>query len=98
MAVETATELAIFFETDDFAVAATYNGGTVNGIFDKEYLELDSGGTVAFAVNQPRFQCATADVANAAEGDAITISGTSYIVRVVQDDGTGVTTLVLEEQ
>jgi hypothetical protein len=103
MAVETATELAVFFETDDFAVTASYtpSGGSasdVKGIFDKEYLELDSGGTVAFAVNQPRFQCSTADVANAAEGDAITISGTNYIVRVVQDDGTGVTTLVIEEQ
>ena len=103
MAVETATELAIFFEVDDFAVTASYtsSGGSaadVKGIFDKEYLELDSGGTVAFAVNQPRFQCATSDVSNAAEGDAITISGTSYVVRVVQDDGTGVTTLVIEEQ
>ena len=55
MAVETDIERAIFVEIDDFAVAATYNGGTVNGIFDKEYLELDSGGSVAFAVNQPRF-------------------------------------------
>lgn len=98
MAVETDIERAIFVEVDDFAVAATYNGGTVNGIFDKEYLELDSGGSVAFAVNQPRFVCRTSDVSSAAEGDPIVISGTNYIVRVVQEDGTGMTTLVLEEQ
>jgi hypothetical protein len=98
MAVETDTERAIFVEVDDFAVAATYNGGTVNGIFDKEYLELDSGGSVAFAINQPRFVCRTSDVSDAADGDSITISGTSYVIRVVQDDGTGMTTLVLEEQ
>ena len=98
MAVETDTERAIFVELDDFAVAATYGGGTVNGIFDKEYLELDSGGSVAFAVNQPRFVCRTSDVSDAADGDSITISGTSYIIRVVQEDGTGMTTLVLEEQ
>lgn len=98
MAVETDIERAIFVEIDDFAVAATYNGGTVNGIFDKEYLELDSGGSVAFAVNQPRFVCQTSDVSSAAEGDAIVISGTNYVIRVVQDDGTGMTTLVLEEQ
>ena len=103
MAVETATELAIFFETDDFAVDATYTpvGGTsstVKGIFDSEYLEMESGGSVAFAINQPRFVCATSDVSTAAEGDAIVISATDYKVVVVQDDGTGTTTLVLEEQ
>jgi hypothetical protein len=103
MAVETATELAIFFETDDFAVDATFTpvGGTastVKGIFDKEYLEMESGGSVAFAINQPRFVCATSDVSTAAEGDAIVISATDYKIVVVQDDGTGTTTLVLEEQ
>jgi len=103
MAVETATELAIFFETDDFAVDATFTpvGGTastVKGIFDKEYLEMESGGSVAFAINQPRFVCATSDVSTAAEGDAIVISATDYKIVVVQEDGTGTTTLVLEEQ
>ena len=103
MAVETATELAIFFETDDFAVDATYTpvGGassTVKGIFDSEYLEMESGGSVAFAINQTRFVCATSDVSTAAEGDAIVISATDYKIVVVQDDGTGTTTLVLEEQ
>ena len=103
MAVETATELAIFFETDDFAVDATFTpvGGTastVKGIFDKEYLEMESGGSVAFAINQPRFVCATSDVSTAAEGDAIVISETDYKIVVVQEDGTGPTTLVLEEQ
>jgi hypothetical protein len=102
MAVETADELAIFFAVDDFGVAATYtpSGGspvTVNGIFDNEFFEADAGGTVAVAIQQPRFQCRTSDVASAAEGDAITINSVSYIIRVVQPDGTGVTTLVLEE-
>ena len=34
MAVETADDRAIFIGVDDFGVAATYNGGTINGIFD----------------------------------------------------------------
>lgn len=102
MAVETADELAIFFAVDDFGVAATYtpSGGspvTVNGIFDNEFFEADAGGNVAVAIQQPRFQCRTSDVASAAEGDAITINSISYIIRVVQPDGTGVTMLVLEE-
>lgn len=98
MAVETDTERAIFVEVDDFAVAATFGGGTVNGILDTEHLELDAGGTVGFAINEPRFLCRTSDVSSAAEGDAIIINATNYVIKVVQDDGTGMTTLVLEEQ
>jgi len=103
MAVETAADRAIFLNTDDFGVAASYTpaGGsatTVNGIFDNEYFETDAGGEVAFALQQPMFHCRTADVASAAEGDAITISGTDYIVRNVRPDGTGMTMLMLEEQ
>jgi len=33
----------------------------------------------------------------AAPGDAITIDGTAYTVRVIQPEGMGVTTLVLEK-
>jgi hypothetical protein len=33
----------------------------------------------------------------AASGDAITIDGTAYTVRVIQPEGTGVTTLALEK-
>ncbi len=98
MAVETADDRAIFIGVDDFGVAATYSGGTINGIFDNDFIEVEAGGGVGFALQQPRFLCRTADVINAAEGDAITISGISYIMRIVQDDGTGMTTLVLEKQ
>ena len=102
MAVETAIELAVFFDVDDFGVAATYNpsGGspvTVNGIFDDEFFEADAGGMVGVAIQQPRFQCSTASLPNAAEGDTIVINAVNYVIRVVQRDGTGTTMLVLEE-
>jgi len=102
MAVETATELAIFFDADDFGVAASYTpqGGaavTINGIFDNEFFEVAAGGEVAVAMEQPRFACRTSDVSSAAEGDSITINTINYTIRVVQSDGTGVTVLVLEE-
>ena len=101
MAVESAADRAIFFDVDDFGTAATYtpDGGsasTVNGIFDNDFIEVDAGGGVGVALQQPRFQCRTADVASAAEGDAIVISAVNYTVRIVQDDGTGMTVLVLE--
>lgn len=102
MAVETATELAVFFDADDFGVAATYtpSGGspaTINGIFDNEFFEVEAGGEIAVAMEQPRFTCRTSDVSTAAEGDSISINSIAYTVRVVQSDGTGVTVLVLEE-
>jgi len=49
------------------------------------------------AIQQPRFLCRTSDVSSATEGDAITILGVAYTIRIVQDDGTGMTTLVLEK-
>jgi hypothetical protein len=102
MAVETATELAIFFDADDFGVTASYtpSGGVaadVKGIFDHEFYEADAGGSVGFAIEQPIFTCRTSDVSSAAEGDAITINSTAYTIRVVRNDGTGVTVLALEE-
>lgn len=102
MAVESAGDRAIFFSVNDFGVAATYTqigGGavTVNGIFDHEYFAADAGGSVAVAIEQPRFLCRTADVSSAAEGDALTVNATNYTIKVVEDDGTGITNLVLEE-
>lgn len=105
MAVETATELAIFFDADDFGVAASYTpqGGsavTINGIFDNETLEVEAGGEVAVTMRQPQFVCRTSDVSSVAEGDTINISSQNYTIRVVENDvlgGTGVTVLMLEE-
>lgn len=101
MAVETADDRAVFVNVDDFGVAATYtpSGGaasTINGIFDNDFIEADAGGGVTFALQQPRFHCRTADVSAAAEGDALVVSGVNYTIRIVQDDGTGMTMLVLE--
>lgn len=103
MAVESADDRSYFVAVDDFGVAATYTpaGGsasTVNGVFDNDFVEVDTGGSVTFAQQQATFMCRTADVSSAAEGDAITISGENYIVRIVQADGTGMTNLILELQ
>lgn len=122
MAVETADDLAVFFNTNDFGVAASKDrdnlllengfsllaedgsqilfsdGSSVNGIFDNDFVEVDAGGGVGFALQQPRFVCRTADVSTTVEGDSISINSVNYTIRIVQDDGTGVTTLVLEKQ
>lgn len=103
MSVETDIERAVFFDTDDFAVSATYTpaGGsasTISGIFDDEFEAIETGALIAVASSAPVFQCKTSDVSTAAEGDALTVNSTSYLIRVVQNDGTGVTMLQLEKQ
>lgn len=93
-----AEDLSVFFSTDDFAVAATHNGTTtVNGIFDKLYLETDAG-IGGVQGNQPVFVCKAADVSAVAHGDTLAISGTTYKVVGVEPDGTGLVLLRLEEQ
>ena len=102
-AYEGATERAVFFDTDDFATASSYtpSGGsasTDNGIFDNEIIEVDPLSGVGVVSAPPRFICAPADLPGAAaSGDAISIDSTAYTVRVIQPEGTGVTTLVLEK-
>lgn len=91
-----------FFDTDDFAVAATYtpSGGsasTVNGIFDDEYFD-EVGGSVGIEGSQPRFMCNLEDVSAVSQGDALSVGGITYQIVNVQKDGTGVVILVLEEQ
>lgn len=101
MAIEGDTERAVFFSTDDFGSAATFtpSGGsasTINGIFDKDYALAAIGDGVGVGSNDPRFICRTSDVSSAANGDALVVNSVTYTVRNVEDDGTGVTTLVLE--
>ncbi len=101
MAVESAADrLAMLV---DFGQSVTYtvqNGSpvTITGIFDNDYAEVDAGGMVGFAMQQPRLVVRTSDVASATEGDTFVVGGVTYLSRVVQDDGTGITMIVLEKQ
>lgn len=96
MAVETADDRS--FLLADFGVTATWSGGSFIGIFDNDYVDAEVGGSVSFAVSQPRFTCRTADLTGMTEDTALTIEGISYVVRVFMNDGTGMSVLVLEAQ
>jgi hypothetical protein len=98
MPVESADDRAIFISADDFGVTATYKAGTISGIFDNDFIEVDAGGGIPFAMQQPRFLCRTADVTTAVEDDTLVISAVTYKIKVRQDDGTGMTNLILEKQ
>jgi len=89
---------AILADADDAIVDAlgetvTITGrGTVVGVFDERYDEaLSMQGTV------PMFEYLDADLPALAAGDELIRAGTSYTVRIKQPDGTGMVTLVLEQ-
>jgi len=84
--------LSAFFDTADFAVAATYNTATVNGIFSHEYVDIEG-----VEGERPTFTCVESDVSGIAHGDALTVNATVYTIAGVQPDGTGIVLLVLSE-
>jgi hypothetical protein len=83
---------------NDFSVAATHNGVTVRGILDTPSRDISTGGEVGVIGVVNTFTCQTSGVSSAIEGETMTISGVTYVLREVLHDGTGVTELVLEEQ
>jgi len=107
MAVESAADRAAFFDTDEHGLAATYTpaGGeasTVNGIFTDGFAEILEGEYAGHEASQPIFICQTSDVSGVDEGDALALTdniGTArtFTVKAVEEDGTGITKLVLEE-
>ena len=104
MAVETAADLAVFFDTDDFGVACSYTlaagGGptTVNGILEREYVDLSVDVEVDIASSGPAFMCAETDLPSGyGAGDTLVIDSVTYKAREPQPDGTGVITIRLEE-
>ena len=90
-----AEDLSVFFNEDDFAVAATLQGVAVSGIFDEEYTE-PLGNVVEGKT--PIFQCRAADVPSVAHGQTLVVGGRTFKVRGVEPDGTGVVLLRLQEQ
>lgn len=101
MPVETAADRAAMLADFGESITYTVQGGsaaTITGIFDNQYVEVDSGGEVGFAVQQPRLTVRTADVPNCTEGDTFVVNSVTYLSRIVQDDGTGITLIALEKQ
>lgn len=70
--------------------------GTFDGLFEEDYVGVGDGAPVESY--GPRLIARTADVrrCKVANGTALTIEATPYIVRSVQDDRTGMTVMVLE--
>ncbi len=97
MALPLTSDLTSIMDVDEFAVAVTYDGGTINGIFDNETIPVDNGGFVTVHQEQPQLTCKTSDLPSIGEGEVMVISGVTYVVRAWIHDGTGVTVVQLEK-
>ena len=97
MALPLSDGLTSILVVDEFAVAVTYDGGTINGIFDNETIPVDNGGFVTVHQEQPQLTCKTSDLHSIGEGEVMVISGVTYVVRAWIHDGTGVTVVQLEK-
>jgi len=100
MAIETDTERAIFFDTDDFAKSATFadvsagTSSTVKGIFDKESVE-QTVGEAGLIEEVPFFTCKSSDVSDATFNDTFVIDTVTYYIKEILPDGTGMTRFTL---
>ncbi len=90
MAIETAADRVAFLsDWDTLTIGAT----AVSGIFGNGYIEgLDIQGS------KPEFLCLVADLPAITYGTTTgTVSGATYTIMASEPDGTGFTTLVLQE-
>jgi hypothetical protein len=87
-----------FFDASDFATAATLTVGavvtTIYVIFDSAFA-LTQAGDLGVQNLAPMATCRSSDVVGVSRSSTLAIAGTTYKVREVQDDGTGVTMLIL---
>ena len=103
MAVETDTQRAIYFDTDEFGASATFTdvsagtSSTVKGIFDKDSQEIIGMSDVGIMEDVPTFHCVTTDVSSAIFDDTLVIDSTTYKIKKIEPDGTGMTKLTLSK-
>jgi hypothetical protein len=99
--VETAADRLIMLADFGETVSYTPSGGSaknITAIFDTVYEAVEAGGSVPFAMSQPRLTLRSADVDGILEGDDFVIRSASYKVVIVMADGTGITEIALEGQ
>jgi len=84
-------DLDAFFSTAEFAITALYNGSiSVSVIYDHEYTEqFGAAGT------NPFITAKAVDFAGAAKGQAVVLDSTSYTIKTIERDGTGLVRMEL---
>ena len=87
-------DLSAFFSTSEFAVTASFAGGTAAVIFDNGYQGALNGFIESSA---PSITGPSAALATLGQGTSVTVNSVAYKVMEVQPDGTGITKLMLEK-
>lgn len=86
-----AENMAEFFNGDEFATSALYNGSvSVNVIFDYAY--VDQYGT---ASTNPLITANAADFSAATVGQSLVVGGVNYKIQSLEPDGTGIVRIEL---
>ena len=94
MTTESAADRAQFFDTDEFAVSATYGASTINVVFDNAWIE-DGPGTAGIASRRAMVLALELDMPSVAAGQTLIIGGTTYTIVEVHPDGAGMLSLQL---
>lgn len=100
MALETNQDLENFFDTETHGSVATVSidgsDSSIKVIINKEYFAIP-GESVDVTGFQPMVHCRTQDITGIDTDDTIAVGGVTYNIIEIQDDGTGVTVLILQD-
>lgn len=100
MALETNQDLENFFDTETHGSNATVTingtGSSIKVIINKEYFAIP-GESVDVTGFQPMVHCRSQDITGIDTDDTLTVGGVTYNITEIQDDGTGVTVLILQD-
>lgn len=88
------SDLDVFFEIEEFGIAADIGGNTVKGIFYNSYSALGEM-DIKFESRTPQFLCKESDLENADHEDSVVIGLKTYHIVEIQPDGTGLVLLIL---
>ena len=93
MAIESASDLAGYFDTDAVGVTATYtpsggSGSSISVILNREFVAVEANGTVGVESYSPVVHCRLSDVSSIGHGDTFLIDSTTYTVVEVEKDVT----------
>jgi len=96
MAVETSQDRLTYL--NDFGEDVIFGANTITAIFDNPHSDISAGGEVPFSMQECFIMARSSDVSSLGQGSSVEIRGDDYVVRDVQPDGTGITTIFLEAQ
>lgn len=85
-------DLALFYDTEDFAVDVVLDGETITGVMLNPSIESDF-----IQSSDPVFSCPTASIPDVSNSSVLITGTKKYRVTAVSPDGTGTTILELRE-